>query len=308
MSASSGGPHAAQPHLPQAGEFSIVVLPDTQVYSAQFPALFQAQTRWIVQNRERYNISAVLHVGDVVDANEPAQWANAHAAIRLLDLAGLPYLIAIGNHDYDTIGDADRLATGFHAAFPPSRYTGQAWWQGGFLAAGSTENAYCRLSVAGQAYLLLSLEFGPRQAVIDWAHGIVTAHARHRVILVTHSYLYIDGTWVGEGDQHNPKLYPLGPAANDGEDLWHKLVSQHDNIHWVHSGHHVGGHTAYRCDRSRGGTAVHQMFANWQQAENGGNGWMQLVTLARHQARVQTFSPVLGLVQAAAPGRLVVDL
>ena len=47
--------------LPEAGEFSVVFLPDTQYYSARYPELFRGQTRWIADNRMRFNIQAVLH-------------------------------------------------------------------------------------------------------------------------------------------------------------------------------------------------------------------------------------------------------
>src|SRR5689334_18042589 len=88
-SESAGGGLEIDP--PAAGEFSIVFLPDTQYYSARYPDLFRAQTQWIVDHRSRYNIAAVLHEGDVVDANDAQQWANADSAIRILDAAEIPY-------------------------------------------------------------------------------------------------------------------------------------------------------------------------------------------------------------------------
>ena len=294
--------------LPEAGEFSIVFLPDTQYYPAHYPEIFRGQTQWIVDNRTRFNIQAVLHEGDSVNGNEAAQWANAAAAIGILDAAELPYLITIGNHDYDIFSDADRRATAFNAAFPQARYTAHAWWQGGFYGAGHTENAYCLLTIGDVACLFLSLEFGPRQAVIDWAHDVLAQHRNRWVVMVTHSFLYIDGTRVSPGDEHNPKDYPLGTSANDGEDLWTKLASLHDNIHLVQNGHHIGGNAAYRKDESRGGTAVHQVFANWQEAANGGDGWLRLVTFGNGRARVLTYSPALGLAKAEAENKFVITL
>jgi hypothetical protein len=293
---------------PEAGEFSLVFLPDTQEYAQYYPGHFLAQTQWVADHRERFNIRAVLHEGDVVNRSESGQWAQAEAAMRVLDEAGIPYLVAIGNHDYDVQGDADRCATGFNAMFSPERYAAHGWWQGGFYEAGHTENAYCRLPAEGRNLLLLSLEFGPRQAVIDWAGDVLRRHADHFAILLTHSYLYIDGTRVSAGDAHNPKLYALGATAHDGEDLWAKLVSVHDNLRWVQSGHHLGGNTAYRSDRSLGGTLVHQAFANWQAAPNGGDGWMQMLTIGPDRARVQTFSPTLGVVGEGAGYGYVVAL
>jgi hypothetical protein len=304
----AGGQDVTMLDLPAAGEFSIVFLPDSQDYSERSPRQFAAQTRWIVDNHARYNIQAVLHVGDVVNRNQPEQWANADAAIRILDAADIPYLIAIGNHDYDTKASAERLATAFNATFPPERFTAHAWWHGGFYEAGHTENGYCLLSTGGVDYLLLNLEFGPRQAVIDWANALLDRYPDRWVILITHSFLYIDGTRVSEGDRHNPKQYRLGATANDGEDLWAKLVSRHDNIHWVQSGHHVGANAAYRRDESRGGTTVHQVFANWQQTANGGDGWLRIVTFGRRQARVQTFSTTLGRVNSGADHKFSVTL
>ncbi len=294
--------------LPAAGEFSIVFLPDTQFYSRQYPELFTGQTQWIADQRARYNIQAVLHAGDVVDGNDAPQWARAGAAIGILDAAEIPYLIAIGNHDYDTFSDADRRTTAFNATFSPARYAAHAWWQGGFYAAGHTENAYCLLTIGGAPYLLLSLEFGPRQTVIDWANDVLGRYRERWAVLLTHSFLYSDGTRVGPGDAHNPKVYPLGASANDGEDLWTKLVSRHDNLHWVQSGHHVGGLAAYRRDASPGGTTVHQVFANWQTHTHGGDGWLRLVTFGPSQARVQTFSPTLGRVNADADHKFAVTL
>jgi hypothetical protein len=294
--------------LPLPGEHSLVFLPDTQIYSAQYPEHFLAQMRWVVAQRERFNIQAVLHVGDVVDDHLPEQWAAADAAVRVLEAAGVPYLLAIGNHDYETIGDADRRATGFNATFPPSRYQAQAWWRGGFYEDGHSENAYYRFTLGDTPALALSLEFGPRQAVIDWANDILDQHANHWAVLITHSYLYIDGTRVSPGDAHNPKIYPLGATANDGDDLWAKLVSRHANLHWVQNGHHVDGNVAYRADPGQAGNTVHQVFANWQESPNGGDGWMQLVTLSKQYARVQTFSPTLGLVNRAPGYTFTVEL
>lgn len=301
-------PATAQLDAPAAGEFSIVFLPDSQEYSQDLPEHFLAQTRWIVEQRARLNIRAVLHVGDVVNRNEPDQWANADAALRVLDAAEMPYLIAIGNHDYDVKADADRRATAFNATFPPERYTAHPWWRGGFYEAGHTENAYCRLAVGGADWLLLNLEFGPRQEVIDWANDLLARFRDHPAILLTHSYLYMDGTWVSDGHRHNPKGYALGATAHDGADLWAKLVSRHDNLRWVQGGHHVGAYAAYRQDRSPGGRRVHQVFANWQQAPNGGDGWLRIVTFGPHQARVQTFSPTLGRADTAPEHKFTVSL
>jgi hypothetical protein len=303
-----GGQDPTQLDLPAEGEFSVVFLPDSQKYAESSPLHFVAQIQWIVANRVRFNIQAVLHVGDIVNRSQPEQWANADAGIKILDAAELPYLISIGNHDYDTKADARRQATSFNTTFPPERYTAHAWWQGEFYEAGHSENSYCLLTIGQRDCLLLNLEFGPRPEVISWANDVLDRYADRWVILITHSYLYIDGTWVSEGDRHNPKGYPLGTSAADGAELWAKLVSRHDNIHWVQNGHHVGAFAAYRQDHSPSGTAVHQVFANWQSAANGGDGWLRIVRFGRTQAHVQTYSPTLHRVNGGTDHKFSVTL
>src|SRR5947209_4746228 len=83
-------------------DFSVIVLPDTQNYSQYYPQIFAAQTQWIAAQRDALNIQLVIGVGDIVnDGSSDAQWQNADAAVRTLDQAGIPYVMAIGNHDYD---------------------------------------------------------------------------------------------------------------------------------------------------------------------------------------------------------------
>ena len=82
-------------------EFTIVALPDTQFYSSLNPQIFAAQTQWIANHVQDQNIQLVVGLGDIVDAGgDLTQWQNADAAVRLLS-GKVPYMMAIGNHDYD---------------------------------------------------------------------------------------------------------------------------------------------------------------------------------------------------------------
>jgi len=109
----------------QSDDFTLVVYPDTQNEAEFYPQVLNAQTQWVVDNRASWNIQAVLGVGDIVnDGASSAQWQNADAAIRLVDNANIPYLMAIGNHDYNgaNAGASTRTATGFNQWFGPARY------------------------------------------------------------------------------------------------------------------------------------------------------------------------------------------
>ena len=49
--------------LRSAEDFTIVVLPDTQNYSASYPEIFDSQTQWIVISRSSSDIVYVAHEG-----------------------------------------------------------------------------------------------------------------------------------------------------------------------------------------------------------------------------------------------------
>src|SRR6476660_10325807 len=159
-----GNPDASVP----ATAFSVVVLPDTQYYSSSWPDIFAAQTRWIVTNREAQQIAFVLHTGDVVDSDLPAQWDPASQALHLLD-GEIPYAMTAGNHDYFNL--ADRMGM-INTYFPPSHFTQYPWF-GGTFEPGHLENSFSLFSAGGGRWVVLALEFGPRDEVLAWADSVL---------------------------------------------------------------------------------------------------------------------------------------
>jgi hypothetical protein len=86
-----------------AGKFFVIGLPDTQRYSESFPDIVNAQTQWIVDNREALDIKFVSHYGDVVQHGTgplaPGEYANARVAMSILETADVPHGVVSGNHD-----------------------------------------------------------------------------------------------------------------------------------------------------------------------------------------------------------------
>lgn len=276
-------------------EFTVIVLPDTQIYSQNYPDIFLAQTRWIVEVAEELNVRFVLHLGDVVNsgASHEYQYVNAKAALELLDEAGIPLIVAIGNHDYDDEART-RGTEMFNKYFGLARYEGKDWF-GGAFEENRAENVYALFDIDGEKYLVLALEFGPRRAVIDWAHDVLAAYPDHRVIAITHAYMYFDDTTIGPGDSWNPKAYGVGSDAADGEQLWEELFSRHPNVVLVHSGHILGSGVGRRIDVGQGGNLVHQVLANYQMRSMGGEGYLRILRFRPDQQviEVSTYSPYL---------------
>jgi uncharacterized membrane protein len=290
------------PHAGAQSDFTIVALPDTQYYSETYPSTFTAQTKWVVDNAAALNIQAVLGLGDIVNtASNTWEWQNADTSIKLLDNANIPYLLAIGNHDYSDSGDSSGRTsetTNFNAFFGPPRYQGYSWYKGQYPA-GSNENFYGLLTINGKQYLFLMLEFYPRDAALAWATSIIAANPAAEVIVVTHSYVYIDSTRVSLCDSINAQTYNVG-ADNDGEALWKKFVSQYSQISLV-----LNGHFAYtdstaegvgrRTDLGVNGNVVNEMLSDYQEMTNGGNGYLRILKFrpSLNTIEVSTYSPTL---------------
>jgi hypothetical protein len=272
------------------GDFTVVVLPDPQNYSQNYPKIFDAQTQWIGANAAAQNVQLVLEVGDTVnDAKDPAEWQNANHSISILDQADVPYAIAIGNHDYDTLPPTNRQTTYFNQYFGASRYSGKAYYGSSNFPPGSNENFYETFTWGGKLYLILVLEFVPRSSAVAWAKSVLSANTDKEVILVTHSYLYSDATTVDQCDTADVV------GDENGAMLWSDLISQYPNVSAILSGHITNKFTARRSDVGVNGNFVHQIFANWQDWKNGGNGYLRILQFSpsTNTIQVKTYSPYL---------------
>jgi hypothetical protein len=284
----------------QAAPFAVVVLPDTQYYAADHPEILEAQARWILAQRDAARIALVAHEGDIVDQDEPAQWERAARSLHRLDGA-VPYVLSLGNHDYARAGRFISRSTRAGQYFPPAAFAGRPWFKGTFEP-GRIENSFEIVDAGGQSWLILSLEFGPRDAVLGWADHIAKRYSDLPAIVVTHAYLRSNDSrydhLVHADPGFNPHLY-LGDdrpgAVNDGEEVWRKLIALNDNILFVLCGHDLGDGVGRLTSARADGTRVQQLLANFQMGPLGGGGFLRLMSFfpERRRVEVQTYSPYL---------------
>jgi hypothetical protein len=272
-----------------SGDFTVIALPDTQNYSQYYPHVFNAQTEWIARNKSALNIKFVVGLGDIVNnGSSDAQQQNADAAVRTLDEANIPYLLAMGNHDYKSASPKTRDATNFNRYFGPRRYSGESWYRGNFPA-GSNENFYGVFDISGRKYLVMALEYYPRNSVLAWASSVIAANREKHVLLIMHSYL-LGSRRVGLCDSGNAEAYGIG-FDNDGQEMWAKLMSKHPNIFLVMNGHFHGW--GRRADLGNSGNLVNQILTDFQKWPDGGGGYLRIMTFRPWQNRidVKTYSP-----------------
>lgn len=280
--------------------FTIVALPDTQYYAAAHPEILTAQTDWIVRRAHDDHIAAVVHEGDVVDADEPRQWQAASRSLHELD-GVVPWVLSAGNHDYRRNGSVISRDSGINTYFPPADFARNAWF-GGTFEPGHIENNFAIVDAPGGCWLILSLEFGPRDVVLAWADRIAKRYAALPAIVVTHAYLYSDGTrydHLNRPDQlWNPHVYLADRhdgdgQVNDGEEIWRKLIVHNDNILFVFCGHDLADGVAELTSARPDGTLVHQVLANYQTGKLGGEGFLRVMRFfpAERRVAIRTYSP-----------------
>lgn len=317
-----------QPVLSDSGSWSLVLLPDPQNYVKfkRNQPILDIMMNWINDNKVRLNTKMVLCTGDLVEHNDiinpdsrkmdqtgKQQWEAIAAAFGKLD-GKLPYVTAAGNHDYNIFSYSHwPKHTQYPKYFPSDKneLNLQLLREVTTNPDGvpSTENACFEwLSPQGKPFLFVTIEFAPRNTVLQWAKKVVAQekYRNHTVVLLTHAYLNY------KNERIEKAAYDLADA-NYGKDIWEKLVKSASNIQLVISGH-IGGdndarkHVGFRTDKNDAGKTVQQMTFNAQAMGgghygDGGDGWLRILEFLPDgkTVKVKTFSPFFALSPSTQP-------
>ncbi|GEM_PF-522266 len=262
-----------------APDFTIVALPDTQFYSESYPAIFQSEIDWIVNNHQERNIVYVTGLGDVVNVGtSDTQFRNATNALYRLENPvttglpeGIPYGVPVGNHDSPY--------TLFNNYFGVSHFSGRSYYGGSYTT--GYQNHYDLFSAGGMDFIVLSLEYnaGANSAIMSWANGVLQANADRRAIVVTHSLLQAGYNW------------PT-PAAwsTDGGTTIFPALANNPNVFLMLCGHN---HGQGRRHEAVGDRFIDVLLSDYQSDVNGGNGFVRLMEFSpsNNVIRVTTYSP-----------------
>lgn len=263
-------------------DFTVIALPDTQYYSETYHDIFHDQTQWVVDNWEERNIVYVGHEGDIVQNGDdaPGEWVVADAAMSRLETVplpdGMPFGLAVGNHDQTPIYDADGTTFYYNLYFGVSRFEGRSYYGGHYGS--NNDNHYDLFSAGGMDFIVVffELDLTPDPAILAWAHDLLETHSDRRAIVITHWLMGIG----------NP-----GAFSEQGLAIYNALKDQ-PNLFLMLGGHIHG--EGRRVDVFEGNT-VHSVLADYQSLANGGNGFLRILEFspANDEIRVKTYSPTL---------------
>ena len=276
-----------------AETFKVVVYGDTHDWRDGAP-IINGYNDWIIANHDALNIEYVLHLGDLVQV--PSDLGVTATSMHLLD-GEVPYLISIGNHDYDgwyTLPSSGWTTGSFTTAFPVATFED---WVGDKHYSTNMLNAYDTITVDGESYLFMALEYCPSDAVIAWADGILSANTDKHVIIAIHYYFETFGTAGIRAT--NDDDYSGGVCTNNGSGkaLYQNVFKNYPNIMMILSGHgwdltskYLDG-TITKVDVISGSN-INQIRENWQ-ADTRGNLYLRIYTIdtGTDVIRVQSYSP-----------------
>ncbi len=263
--------------------YSFAVVGDTQIMNRAYPTGFVGIYDWILSNVESKKIKCVIGLGDITDSDNDEEWQRAVEQTERMN-GVVPFTMVIGNHD--TVSQFNKyMKNDANLAQIEGTYDG------------GVENAWRTLKVGDTDYLILILEYGPRDAVLNWASGIIEDHPNHRVIVTTHCYLYRDGTTLDGEDVCPPSGNGVHPERNDGDDMWDKFVSKHENIVMVLSGHDPSAPIVMTPAVGDNGNTVCQFLIDPQEVDRNtanGTGLVALFCFSEdgNRCRVEYYSTV----------------
>ena len=253
-----------QGNTPENYAYSFMVVGDTQRITYKSPENLSKIYDYVVANVESKNVKHVFGLGDITEASAQAEWDVAKEQITKMDDV-VPYSLIRGNHD---------TRDGFTTYFGTDSTYAQQYT---YCYDNSTLNTIHTFSAGDYDYMVVALDFGPSDAVLEWAGDIIEAHPYHNVIVTTHGYLYRDGTTLDAYDYGAPTSYTNQDTYNNGDDMWDKFVSKYENISLVLCGHELVENITYRQDVGDNGNVVTQMMINPQVVDDAVDGCLGMV-------------------------------
>lgn len=306
-----GGPHAARA---DDGAWTMVVLPDTQIYSRDRPQIFEAQTDFIVETAAELSTAFVLHVGDMVN-NGPSdrEWMNAQNAMFKLFDAGIPFNSCVGNHDnaetdfesFDPVYKSvspdvngfDPTARDYLRYFGPQFFEDEPWFGG--ASPSGTSNYQRFVAPDGRRYMVVSISI---DHIIDeqrWVDTVLAANACTPAVAVSHRYVYDYRVLAGrfsdpihgliDGKYYQPEVH--GVESLTADVYFENVITARPNVFMVLCGHVDGEYR--RTSTNNAGLPVHEILNNFDTTgPTNGEGWLRLMEFDADPGTigVQTYS------------------
>jgi len=258
-------PSGLHPAPPKNG-FSIIQITDTQYLPQSYPTLYDNLTHWIVANNKFWNVSMVIHTGDIVNVpDDKVQWQNANDAMMTLYKAGIPYCWCAGNHDLvgDLVGREPNNYTYLgsnYPAFNPDHMSDKSYWVDSIYHGTSTA---VKFRFGNIHFAVVDVAYNANQTVLDWMQNIIHMNPDVNVIVATHNFLngYAKyGSHSSNSNQYHNSTIDQTWATN-----FQRIISGDSNVFMTLNGHDAGTGVSACLSQEYGQTEI---FFNCQELYN----------------------------------------
>ena len=250
---------------------------DTQGYASSFPENLNTMTKWIVDNREKWNIRYVIQSGDLVnDMLREKEW-NAVATAFDAFVGKIPVFNIAGNHD---IKGMMHMYDDYYAVINRQKYQQYPTF-GGEEAQG--RRRFDLVTIGHEDFIIIGVGYNIQRVDYDWLNATLAQYADRTAILVAHWYM---------------ELKPETELIADSE-LLHRVVAANPNVRYVLCGHRHGlRHVEEMYDDDKDGEkerTVQAIMVDYQSLPNGGDGYFMMLTFdpANRTVTKTSYSPVL---------------
>ena len=215
--------------------------------------------------------------------NASAQWIRANNAIKHCK-DSIPFLCCVGNHDYDLTGHNHMEINDRHSTHL-TKYTINGALRKNIIESFEGERIENIIVTTGLPNIyLVSLEFGARTEVVDWAKNFISSHKTAKFIILTHEFIDKNGKIIGN---EGFSTYQLKVPFNTPEYIWSELIAVEPNIICVACGHSGFHYVSEKINEFN--LSIPIILFNLQYAENGGDSMIQIWEFDLSKNHVHTF-------------------
>ena len=245
---------------PEDFEYSMALIGDIQSLNYYYPEMLPILYDWLRDNADELKIKFAVGLGDITDKNQIEEYARVNQVYAKIK-GVIPFSIIRGNHDRSGLS-SERY----------DKYITQAKYGDEITGAfdGTMLNTYRIIQVEQVKYLFMNLDFLLKDEVLDWANEIIAQNKDCRVIVSTHIYMNYTGKYYTlTGDSGIGTKYG---CENNGDDLWNKVLSRHENVIMMICGHNPTDDIYYRQKTGVHGNKVTEILVDPQTTDREHNG------------------------------------
>lgn len=256
------------------GNYNMVFIPDTQNTVKFKGNVIDTAMDWLVDNKDRTNLAAVVSLGDIVENwYDQTQWDTAKGIFTKLPQAGIQFLEQPGNHDYGGSYYLDN--------FGPNSDFGGMVQQNGTQYSPSGYSSYITYEAGSYTYLAVNLSMNHVTDLneIAWFENVLSTHQNYPTIVTSHD--------VQNCSDASPSDIRL---SSNGQKIWN-IVKRYNQVFFLIGGHSHGAGEEILVNDA--GNQVISVLADYQFAYNGGNAFLKFAEFdeAHNKINLSTFSP-----------------